>query len=251
MSPHRALPSTDIVALHGWGLSSRVWLPLAEQLGPRLHALDLPGHGERDLVHGLDAWVDAIAAEAPDSAVYLGWSLGGLVAWAMAMRYPDRVRGLILTAATPRLMHAADWPWGMAETTLHGMRAGLDTNFSTTLHQFIDQQVRGTPDAASAAARLKADLGQRPPDRDGLEAGLDIIAASDLRDALPGIDVPSLLIAGERDRLAHPRAMQAAAEAMPKAHFVEIERAAHAPFVSHQDEFAALVTDFIDRIELH
>jgi pimeloyl-[acyl-carrier protein] methyl ester esterase len=54
-----------------------------------------------------------------------------------------------------------------------------------------------------------------------------------------------LVIAGQYDRVTLPAASRALAEALPDARYVEIRRAAHAPFLSHTTEFAALVTKFL------
>ncbi len=57
--------------------------------------------------------------------------------------------------------------------------------------------------------------------------------------------VRSLWMAGRRDRVVSPQAMQAAAALAPTAQFVQIERAGHAPFLTHADEVAAALTGFL------
>jgi pimeloyl-[acyl-carrier protein] methyl ester esterase len=57
--------------------------------------------------------------------------------------------------------------------------------------------------------------------------------------------VPSLWIAGRRDRLVDPRAMREAADAAPDAAFAVVEHGGHAPFLTHADEVAALLDGFL------
>src|SRR3546814_14098328 len=70
--------------------------------------------------------------------------------------------------------------------------------------------------------------------------GLFRSETADLRDVLPRLAVPSLWIAGRRDRLVDPRAMRAAADTAPDSTFAHVEQGGHAPFLTPADEFAAL-----------
>ncbi|HWS25836.1 MAG TPA: alpha/beta fold hydrolase, partial [Xanthomonadales bacterium] len=68
---------------------------------------------------------------------------------------------------------------------------------------------------------------------------------SDLRSELPRLAVPSLWIAGQRDRLVPWQAMQAAAQAAPGGRFQRIDRAGHAPFLSYPETVAAAIRGFV------
>ena len=59
--------------------------------------------------------------------------------------------------------------------------------------------------------------------------------AADLRDALAAITVPSLVIAGEHDRITPVAAGRELASRLPSARFVEMPKAGHAPFLSHPE----------------
>jgi len=81
------------------------------------------------------------------------------------------------------------------------------------------------------------------PDPEALRAGLALLDGSDQRRALSALRVPSLWLAGRRDRLVDPRAMRAAAALAPGADVVVVEHAGHAPFLTHAD----VVADALDR----
>ena len=73
-----------LVLLHGWGLNAEVWHCIQEELASHftLHLVDLPGFG-RSRGFGamtLDEMARQVLEHAPQKAVWLGWSLGGLVA---------------------------------------------------------------------------------------------------------------------------------------------------------------------------
>ena len=100
-----------LVLLHGWAMHGGVFAPLVEQLRRDhvLYLVDLPGHGlstERDAID-LAHVVQRIAQVTP-AAVWLGWSLGGLLAQQAALEMPWHVRGLIAVAASPRFVTAPD-----------------------------------------------------------------------------------------------------------------------------------------------
>ncbi len=78
-----------------------------------------------------------------------------------------------------------------------------------------------------------------------LVAGLATLKSSDLRSMLSMIRTPALVVAGQYDRVTLPAASRALAEALPDARYVEFRRAAHAPFLSHTGEFAALISRFL------
>ena len=239
----------DIVFLHGWGLSSRIWESLAGRLKSRFrcHLVDLPGHGESAVgPAGLNNWVDAVMEQIDRPAVFVGWSLGGLVAMGAARRHPERVQGLVLVATLARFIREPGNDYSMKQSAIEATRRGLSEDFSTTLSEFLMQQVLGEPGAARAVRSLRNDLMDQPPAQAALERGLDILFEADFRDALAAIDAPALVIAGARDRMAHPDGMAAMADAMPNARFWRVQRAAHAPFISHEKPFAERLSAFVD-----
>ena len=72
-----------------------------------------------------------------------------------------------------------------------------------------------------------------------LARGLDLLKESDLRQTLSTLPMPSTWIAGRRDRLVDPRAMQSAAALCARAEVHVIEHAGHAPFLTHADAVTA------------
>jgi pimeloyl-[acyl-carrier protein] methyl ester esterase len=78
-----------------------------------------------------------------------------------------------------------------------------------------------------------------------LAEGLQVLEESDLRDALPTLRMPSLWIAGRRDRLVNPQAMRTAAAIAPEASFVQVEHAGHAPFLTHAGDVADALLAFL------
>jgi len=113
----------DLVLIHGWSMHSGVWQGLLQLLSTkyRCHLVDLPGHGKtvwRENDFDLSQLLPSLSAQLPEKAVYLGWSLGGMIALAMANRYPNKVSKLIMLASTPSFVQQEGWPCAVFSNSL-------------------------------------------------------------------------------------------------------------------------------------
>jgi len=241
---------TPLVLLHGWAMHGGVFALLAERLRARhrLYIVDLPGHGRsRDSVVPLqpEACAAAIAERVP-RAPWCGWSLGGLVALHAAATRPDAVPGLAMVCASPRFVRGDDWKYGMSPEVFRDFAAGLRADYRGTLDRFIALEAFGSDDARGELRTLRAEVFSRgEPAAHVLADGLELLETADLRTELSTLTVPSLWIAGRRDRLVDPRAMRAAADAAPDASYAVVEHGGHAPFLTHADEVAARLDAFL------
>ena len=249
---------SPLVLLHGWAMHGGVFALLVERLRERhrLFIVDLPGHGRsRDSAVPLapEACAEAIAARVP-RAPWCGWSLGGLVALHAAATRPDAVRGLVMLCASPRFVRGDGtgddgWKYGMSAEVFRDFATGLRSDYRATLDRFIALEAFGSDDARGELRTLRAEVFSRgEPAAHVLADGLELLETADLRDELPKLAVPSLWIAGRRDRLVDPRAMRAAAGMAPDAKFAVVEHGGHAPFLTHADEVAALLDGFMQEL---
>lgn len=241
----------DLVMLHGWAMHSGVWRDFAERLADRVRItlIDLPGHGLSGEIEdfSLDSVVAALADAAPDHAYWLGWSLGALFASGIAVRWPERVRGVVLMAGSPRFVSAPDWP-GVAPDLLAQVAANLEANYEGTLKRFIALQGFGLEDARAVVRDMELRLGECDPPLPGaLRGGLRVLQQADLRDGLRRSGIPALTLLGARDRLV-PREIGPALQALaPNAEARVLEGAAHLPFATHPEAAASLILDFVRR----
>ena len=134
----------------------------------------------------------------------------------------------------------------MEVETLARFDAALERNWRGTVRDFLELQVRGSADADRVLRELDAALlaqGEALPE--ALAAGLDTLRRTDLRDRLGAVRQPTLVVAGQYDRITHPSASRALAEQLPDARYVELRRAGHAPFLSHTSQLADLLREFL------
>ena len=250
----------NLVLLHGWGMHGGVWDGVKDELARhfRLHIVDLPGYGqspmcEPNLPYTLENLTTTVAASMPEQAHLCGWSLGGLVALETARRFPEKVASLLLVASTPCFAQREDWRYSVAPETLQEFAASLESDYEGTLRRFLALQARGDEAAKAVLRELRDGLFARGrPAAEALRGGLEILAQTDLRGQFgqrgcpgwPGYP-PTLLLHGDRDLLTPLPAAQWLAQHLPGAHLEVFHGAAHAPFLSHPNQFVATVKNYL------
>lgn len=239
----------ELVLLHGWGMTRRVWEPVLAGLAStfRIHNLCLPGYAggaEADAAGNetmtgqdmLDRWTDRVLEEAPAAGWWVGWSLGALVAMNAVLRAPGRVGAAVLVSATPKFTRGDDWDAGVEPGVMHGFLEGMRTNDERTLKRFVLLQAGGLDEARTLAGCAAG--GEAGPGV--LEAGLRVLEDVDLRARLNGVNVPVRVVHGSEDRIVPPAAGAHLARDVPAGDLVRLD-AGHAPFVSRPREFVEAV----------
>jgi len=238
----------DLVLLHGWAMHAGIFAPLSERLAKtfRVHLVDLPGHGySRDDLDNLDpAPCAAMLARRVPRALWIGWSLGGIVALHAALDRADQVRGLAMIASSPRFVSAPDWPHGVELEIFEQFDAGLRNDWRATIERFLALEALGSEHTQACLHELRARVFERgEPALAALETGMHVLETTDLRSRLPQLAAPSLWLAGRRDRLVPPAALRWSAQHSPQSRFVDFA-SGHAPFIGHADEIAMELTTF-------
>ncbi|WP_243042016.1 pimeloyl-ACP methyl ester esterase BioH [Dyella sedimenti] len=239
-----------VVILHGWAMHGGMMEPLCEALAERclVHLVDLPGHGySRDSTLPLEpsACAQAIAERTPP-AIWIGWSLGGLVAMTAALEHPHHARGLGVICGTPKFSRDEDWPYGSDPKLVRQLADDLETGYHATLERFIALEAMGSPDPRAELRHLRSLMFTRgEPDLRVLQEGIRILETTDRRADLASLAVPSAWIAGHRDRLVPPPAMAWSA-GQARGRYVEIAHAGHAPFFGYANDVAAALAPLLD-----
>lgn len=211
----------DLVFVAGWGFDSRVWQPIADQLG-----------GEFRIAYELDA--------APEGAIVCGWSLGAM----RALQKSASAARLILVDATPRFVQAPDWSCAQPSELLEGFATAVAADPQAALRRFAALLNQGDEHAREITRQMNGLLRERIPDAAALAEGLAALRDTDLRESATAVRLPTLLIHGERDPLMPPAAAQWLASHLPDARLEIFVGTAHAPFLSQPDRFAQLVREF-------
>jgi len=201
--------------------------------------LDRPPTLEQRMDDAL-AVLDAVSSE---RAAVLGFSEGGAMSVLFAATYPQRTPSLMLWGATPRITWAEDWPWGVTRSRgleqLRAVEAGTPEEFFGL--DLFAPSAAGDPEYARWWARFSR-LSASP----GMYAALmRSNGATDVRDILGTIKVPTLVLHRTGDQVFDVRGARFAAEAIPGARMVEFPGPDHWPWVGDEDAPLAEIERFL------
>ena len=235
---------TRLVLVHGFTQTRRSWDVVASALAARhdVVALDAPGHGELADV-ALDLWQGArLVAQQGGRAAYVGYSMGGRLCLHVALAHPDFVEALVLVGTTAgirddveRADRKRDDEARAARIERDGVDAFLREWLAQPLFTSLPTEARGLDDrrtntAAGLAASLRlAGTGTQEP----------------LWDRLAELEMPVLLVAGERDEKFTALAHQMAVAIGGNARVALVADAGHAAHLERPGAFVEIVRTFL------
>jgi pimeloyl-ACP methyl ester carboxylesterase len=198
--------------------------------GPRYTVDDMAADGF--------AVLDAVGA---DAAHIAGWSMGGMIVQAMALRDPGRVLSMTSVMSSPG---------PIAGERGSDVIAAFSAPGGTTRDEAAERQLAGLKAWGSPACfdveRITADAHaayDRCWDPEGRTRQAKAIGASPSREAaLSSLRVPALVVHGDADRLVPPVNGQATAAAIPGARLEIIEGMGHDYPPQYWDQLVALIT---------
>ncbi len=260
-SPHSGGGRTPAVLVHGFTQGSWSWQATAEQLaGTRgVTCADLPGHGgSRDVSAGLWRTAGLLADVVPRPAFWVGYSLGGRACLHLALSRPDLVRGLVLIGAHPGIAdeaernrrRRADWQLAARLDPPPEHPDAADPP-QVRLDRFL-QRWLANPMFAGLDRRSAGLERRRENDPAGLAQSLRLAGTGSqepLWGRLGELDMPVLVVAGQRDAKFTALGRRAAGLIGANARFEEVPGAGHPAHVEAPDHFSALLGRWIDSVE--
>ncbi|MEO0421831.1 MAG: alpha/beta hydrolase [Pseudomonadota bacterium] len=253
----------SVLLLHGWGVAGACFDPLAQALGEGWHVVvpDLRGHGASSPLspdQGFDTLVDdlrqlLIALDLRESVV-VGWSMGALLAWALANGEAEgRVAGLCSIDMVPRLLNHADWHFGLRDGRDSSIYAEvarrMRENWPAFMRIFVPRVfARGTHSKHQAACEALIEMGKVNDPASMAQLWLSMVE-QDLRDALARIDCPTLVTYGEQSLLYEPAASQWVAAQLPDARLQAFAQSGHAPHLEEPEQFTRELLAFMATVD--
>ena len=222
-SGHPDADAPAVVFVHGAGLDHSVWVMPGRYFarhGYRVFAPDLPGHGRSegpalDSIDAMANWLEGFldAVNVPEAAV-VGHSMGSLVAYACATRFPERTRKLVLLGVSVP-MAVADALLDAAEDNDH---AAID------MANAWSHSARGKMGANDNPGVWMLGVGERLIERSApgvYHAGF--VACNSFRpDPASTISAETLVIIGDADQMTPARRGLDVAEHLPDARVVRL-----------------------------
>jgi pimeloyl-ACP methyl ester carboxylesterase len=242
-APHieRRGTGAPVLLLHGWGASSQLFQATLASLGQGFDAIapDLPGFGATpppDAPWGVDEYAEWVIALLDTLGIarahVVGHSNGGRIAIRLARRWPERVDKLVLTDSAG-IRPPRTWRYHLRVRAFKLLRwAGRSAAVPAVLRTWAAARAAqsGSTDYQQASGVMRATLVR--------------LVNADLRDDLPHIAAPTLLIWGERDEdtpLADGQLME---RAIPDAGLVVFDGAGHFAYLEQSPRFCHIVKTF-------
>ncbi len=252
-----------VVLLHGFTGSTATWQELSLLLakaGYCVIVVDLLGHGQSDAPivperYEMDCAVDDLVALlgtlGHERACWLGYSLGGRLALALALRHPERISALVLEGATA----------GISDTGERAARVRADEALAARIERegvqsFVNVwealPIWSSQETLSTEMRAQLHAQRLVNDETGLAnslRGMGAGAQPSLWQGLGELSAPVLLLVGSLDTKFTSIALEMA-HALPDATMVPIEGAGHAAHLERPQPFATAVLRFLDQVRM-
>ncbi len=243
--------AVPVVMSHALGMDLTMWDVLAAHLAPRHPVLRYDHRGQGGSAATTAAFgIDDLVADAArvvtewgrGPVVFIGLSMGGLVAQGLAIRHPALVRGLVL--ANTAAAYPASTRAGYADRAAAVRSGGMAAVADAMVLRFNSDSGRAQQPALAAAVRaqlLRADA-------EGYAATCEAIAEVDWRAGLGQIACPVQVISGALDPGSTPAMGQQLSDAIPGAQHAVLAAAAHLSVLEQPAAFAAAVDGLLNRL---
>ncbi|GGH23603.1 3-oxoadipate enol-lactonase [Cribrihabitans marinus] len=236
-----------LVFANALGTDLRIWDAVVARLPDSLRVVryDMRGHGLSAcpngpysmgaLVHDAEALLDHLEIR---EAVFVGLSIGGMVAQGLAVKRLELTRALVLSNTAAKIGTPEIWAERMDAVRKGGIAALADA----TMERWFSRDYRATPDVA-----LWRNMLTRQP-VEGYLGCMAAISGTDFYTPTSGLRLPTLGIAGSEDGSTPPDLVRETVELIPGAQFHLMRRAGHLPCLERPAGYAEILTGFLRRI---
>ncbi|MEM9350795.1 MAG: 3-oxoadipate enol-lactonase [Pseudomonadota bacterium] len=233
-----------IVFANSLGTDLRLWDAVLPLLPPGLRIIryDKRGHGLSDcpkapyamggLVRDVEKLLDALEVR---ECVFVGLSIGGLIAQGLAAKRLDIVRALVLSNTGAKI--ATRELWQERIDTIR--KLGMGSIGDATMKRWFSKSFRERPDMAPWRNMLIATR------EEGYVGCANAIQGTDFYTPTASLRLPCLGIAGSEDAATPPDLVRETVDLIPGSKFKIMRRAGHLPCVEDPKAYADLLTDFL------
>lgn len=236
-----------VVFCNSLGTDLRLWDKVVARLpaGLRLIRYDMRGHGLSGapagpypmgaLVRNAEALIDHLGLR---DLVFVGCSIGGMVAQGLAVKRLEIVRAMVLSNTAARIGTAEMWQQRISAVQEGGIEALADA----VMERWFSKDFRVDPEM-----RLWRNMLVRTPSA-GYVGCSAAIAGTDFYTTTASLTLPTLAIAGSEDGSTPPDLVRETSDLVKGARFALIRGAGHLPMIEKPDEFTAILTSFLREI---
>jgi 3-oxoadipate enol-lactonase len=233
-----------LVFANSLGTDFRLWDAVLPRLPPGLRVIryDKRGHGLSScpsapygmgaLVSDAERLLDHLGVR---DCVFVGLSIGGMIAQGLAVKRLDLVRGMVLSNTAARIGTREMWEARIAAVRAGGIEALADA----VMERWFSRAFRATPELELWRSMLV-----RQP-AEGYIGCSAAIAGTDFYTPTASLSLPTLAIAGSEDGSTPPDLVREMAALVRGSRFHLIRGAGHLPCVEKPEEYARVLTAFL------
>lgn len=242
-----------VVLIHGVGLNKEMWGGQVVGLATnyRVITYDMLGHGASPrpaagtpLLGYADQLLELLDHLQLPQATVIGFSMGGLVARAFALHYPERLQGLVVLNTV--FNRSAEQRAGVIARTAQAAEHGPDANAEAALSRWFSREYQAANPAQIAA--LRETLAGNDPQ--GYLTTYELFATQDMyrADDLKGLRAPTLVATGELDPGSTPEMARQLADRIPGATVAVLAEQRHMMPVESPRLVNQLLLGFLDTV---
>lgn len=233
-----------VVFANSLGTDMRLWDPVLPYLpkGLRVIRYDKRGHGLSScppapyamgaLITDVERLLDHLEVR---DCVFVGLSIGGMIAQGLAVKRLDMIRALVLSNTGSKIGTRAIWDERIAMVLSEGIEPLADA----VMERWFSKDFRATPELELWRNML---VRQDPQGYAGCSAA---ISHTDFMTPTSGLRLPALGIAGSEDGSTPPDLVRETVDLIPASKFELIRKAGHLPCVEQPEEYGRILSDFL------
>lgn len=236
-----------VVFANSLGTDMRLWDPILPMLpaGLRYIRFDKRGHGLSTcpdgpypmgaLIRDAEALLDHLGVA---DCVFVGLSIGGMIAQGLAVKRLDLVRAMVLSNTAAKIGNPSMW-----DDRIKAVRdGGIEALADAVMERWFSKAFRKTPEL-----ELWRNMLVRQPDQ-GYIGCSAAISGTDFYTTTASLRLPTLGIAGAEDGSTPPDLVRETVELIPGSDFHLVRHAGHLPCVEQPVEYARVITDFLRKV---
>jgi 3-oxoadipate enol-lactonase len=233
-----------IVFANSLGTDLRLWDNIIDKLpdGLRIIRYDMRGHGQSDcpngpysmgtLVRDAEQLLDMLGV---NGALFVGLSIGGMVAQGLAVKRLDLIRAIVLSNTAAKIGQPGMWQ----DRITMAREGGVSALTEATMDRWFPKPFHASDEFPNWVAMFES------TPLEGFTGCMAAISGTDFYTPTSGLRLPAIAIAGSEDKSTPPDLVRETIDLIPGSKFHLIRRAGHVPCVDQPEAFAKILNDFI------
>ena len=245
--------------IHGWAMNSGVWSGIVDFLCKKftIITVDLRGHGHSASMNGpycLNAFADDLVKLTNylnlDKVTAVGWSMGVSIIFKLLSLKTAQIDSAVLISGSPCFMARHDYETGMPPVAIKRLYRQIERNYPAGLNRFYNLLFTEAEkiERKTGVSKFMETVLSSPPSKLAALDSLEHFTETDLRPVLNTIEVPTLIIQGNKDRICLPIGADYMHDNIRDSKLFRLENTGHVPFILEKTEVCHRIDTFLHQL---